>query len=218
MIERKSWVQLQPLYRYVRQQAENKKFFKYIEITATFILITLFLFFAIKPTATAISKLLGEITSKQLLVSQMKSKINSVLNAQNSYSEAQVKYQVIESSLPSSPMFYQAYNNFYSMSDDSSVKPTTVNFDLSPKDDSSDKEKSVSNPGTKSFGVKFGGSGSYPQILSFIKKAVDNRRLVDIKSIQLSQSRQEEDSAPSNVLNVNISSDLFYSSSTNEKN
>jgi len=217
MIERKSWVQLQPLYRYVRQQAENKKFLKYIEITATFVLITLFLFFAIKPTATAISKLLGEISSKQLLVSQMKSKINSVLNAQNSYSEAQAKYQVIESSLPSNPMFYQAYNNLYSMSNDSSIKPTTVNFDLSTKSDSS-KEKTESNIDTKSFGIKFSGNGSYSQILSFIKKAVDNRRLTDIKSIQLSQPRQEDNLLPDGILNVSLSGDLFYSSSTNEKN
>ena len=77
MIEKKTWFQIQPLYQHVRRQAENKKTVKYVEIGTTFSLIAVFLFAAIAPTASAISKLIGEIKAKELTVKEMKTKINN---------------------------------------------------------------------------------------------------------------------------------------------
>jgi hypothetical protein len=51
MIEKTSWFKNQSIYQYIRQQAENKKLIKYLEIGGTFSLITIFLVTAIAPTA-----------------------------------------------------------------------------------------------------------------------------------------------------------------------
>ena len=66
---------IRPLYQYLRKQAENKKTAKYIEVAATFTLITIFLFLAIKPTALAISSLVGEIKSKEIASQKCKNRI-----------------------------------------------------------------------------------------------------------------------------------------------
>jgi len=221
MIEKTSWSQLQPLYRYVRQQAENKKFMKYLEIGATFALIAMFLFFAIQPTASAISKLIGEINSKQLLISQSKAKINSILIAQAAYSDAQEKYQIIASGLPDNPRFYQAANNFYSMANLSSVDIKNINFVLNDSSDSSSTNSQKNSSASNTFALYFSGVASYPQSLDLIKKILQNRRLVDITNIQINQidsKTSEKESLPSNQINLSLSSNLFYSNSSNEKN
>ena len=55
---------LTPLFDYIKKRQENRKLRKTFELAATFILISFFLFFAIKPTALTISALIGDIKSK----------------------------------------------------------------------------------------------------------------------------------------------------------
>jgi hypothetical protein len=131
MTELNSLIQIQQIYKYLRRRREDQKFLNYIELSATFILISVFLFFAIKPTATTIFSLLGEIKSKQLYTSQMKAKIISVVEAQDLYSQVQEKYYVVESSLPDKPRFYQSALNLSSISQKSATSLEQINFNLS---------------------------------------------------------------------------------------
>jgi hypothetical protein len=62
---------INPLISYLSKQRENNKFVKSIEISATFILISFFTFFAIKPTLLTISRLVGDIKAKEILVKVM---------------------------------------------------------------------------------------------------------------------------------------------------
>ncbi|MFA5750183.1 MAG: hypothetical protein WC895_03095 [Candidatus Shapirobacteria bacterium] len=210
MIGKTTWTQLQPLYRYLRQQAENKKFLKYLEIGATFSLITLFLFFAIAPTASAISALIGEINSKELNIKNMKNKITNVLKAQENYAQAQEKYNIFESSFPSTQKFYQSASNFSAASKQSSFPLKQLKFNLSDDEESTLKEKS--------FTVSALGSGQYLSALEFIKKIINGRRLIDIDSIQISQpDENSEIQTASGTVNLNISSNLFFLPISNEK-
>ncbi|MDD4937578.1 MAG: hypothetical protein PHX34_00950 [Candidatus Shapirobacteria bacterium] len=209
MITKPTLNQIRPFYQYLRQQAENKKIAKYLEITATFTLITIFLLLAIKPTALAISSLVGEIKSKELASQKMHSKINSIIQAQDSFSQAQEKYFILESGFPSNPNFYQAAVNFYTISKESSINIKQLNFNISNIDDSK-KEKSL----TKSFQIDITANSQYQSTLSFIKGLLNNRRLVDISSIRFSRpddKNQTSNSLNSGFVNLNISSNLFYS-------
>lgn len=209
MIEKTSWFQLQPLYQHLRQQAENKKSYKYIEIGATFTLIAIFLFTAIAPTATAISKLVGEIKSKQILEKKLKSKINSVILAQDNYSLMQEnsRYQTLESSFPSRPRYYQSAMAFSSNSQDSNTTLNQLLFDL--------QNTEVSNPTPNDqkqlFGIDVSAQGDYQSSLKMINNIANNRRLTNIESIQFRQiDKKEQTSSSSAFININISSSLFY--------
>jgi Tfp pilus assembly protein PilO len=211
MIEKTTWSQLGPLYQYLRKQADNKKFLKYLEIGATFSLITIFLFFAIKPTATAISTLVGEIKSKELNIKNMKNKIIDLMKAQDLYSQVQEKYSLVDSSFPSNQRLYQVASNFSTVSQQSSVANSKLFFNLN----TADTEKSNTS---ESYKVVLSGTGQYPSILEVIKKLASTRRLVDIKSIQISNSDElnNKNVLPGSVT-FSISSDLFYLPSANEK-
>jgi hypothetical protein len=201
MIEKTSWFQLQPLYRYIRQQAENKKFYKYLEIGATFSLVAIFLFTAITPTAMAISKLIGEIKSKEITTKNMKNKIASIIQAQENYSLIQEKYDTLESSYPSSQKFFKSASTYTAISKESNTELNNLGFSLS--ESTSEKLNSQN-----SFIVSFTVSGQYSSLLDVIKKVTNNRRLTEIKSIQISPSGGKEGSGDS--LNLNISTGLFY--------
>lgn len=207
MIERTTWFQLQPLYQYIRQQSENKHFLKYVEIGSTFFLIAIFLFFAIMPTATAISSLIGEIKSKEILSSSMSSKISDIMQAQESFSQVQENYSVIESSYPSLPKFNQSASTISYVSKQSSTPIRQLRFQLNNKDNQ------TSNSDT--FSVNLTTSGTYRSILNSIEGLSNVRRLVNIKSVQISQI--DENQIGSNQLNLTINADLYYLSANNDK-
>jgi Tfp pilus assembly protein PilO len=196
MIEQTSWFQLQPLYQYVRKQSENRQFLKYLEIGATFLLIAVFLFFAIMPTASAISSLVGEIKSKETTSAAMSQKIASIMSAQDSFSQIQADYSTIESSYPTNPNFYKAASTFSYVSKESSTPINQIKFQLSDSNQDS-------------FGVSVNTNGSYSSIINSIEKTANARRLMNIKSIQIAKP-EKNTVLTSNDLYLNISVDMYY--------
>jgi Tfp pilus assembly protein PilO len=190
MIEKTSWFKTQSLYQYIRQQSENRKIFKYLEVASTFILITIFLVAAIAPTASAISKLIGEIKSKEITSKSMKQKISNIIVAQENYSQAQEQFQVLESSYPSNPEFYQAASIFSSISRQSNTSIKQLKYNLS------------TNQKDLSYGVNLIINGSYQDFLNLINQVGQGRRLIDIDSITINQS--------DNNLSLNLSTNLVY--------
>jgi hypothetical protein len=209
MIEKTTWFQLQPLYQHLRQQAENKKFYKYLEIGATFLLIAIFLFTAITPTATAISKLIGEINSKQILEKKLKAKISSIIIAQDNYSLMQEmsKYQVLESSFPYRPRYYQSALGFSSSATNSNIGINQLMFNLKNED----TPIAIPDESKKIFTIDVSAQGTYQSSLGMINNILKNRRLSDIESIRLDQiKRDQQVSSGSNYINLNLSTNLFY--------
>jgi len=200
---------VRPLYQYLRKQAENKKAAKYFEVAGTFIFITLFLFLAIKPTALAISSLVGEIKSKELANQKMKARIGSIIQAQESFAQAQEKYSVLESGFPSKPNFYQAAVNFSTLAQGSSLKINQLKFDLSEENKKNKKDNKDSQ--IKTFQINFSSTGQYQSAISFIKELLNNRRLVNISSIQFSQPKDSNMVTGSSIININLNADIPYS-------
>lgn len=198
--------QIRPLYQYLRKQAENKKIVRYLEVAGTFFFIAIFLFLAIKPTALAISSLLGEIKSKEISSQKMKARINSIIQAQDSFAQAQEKYSVLESGFPSNPSFYQTAVNFSTLAKGSSLKINQLEFDLSEDEDKKNNDSLI-----KSFQVNFSSTGDYQSALSFIKELLNNRRLINIYSIQFSQPKDSNTLTGSSVININLDANIPYS-------
>lgn len=214
MINKPTLSQIRPLYEHLRKQAENKKFAKYLEIGGTFTLITIFLLLAIKPTALAISSLLGEIKSKELASQKMKAKINSIIQAQDSFSQAQEKYFILESGFPTNPNFYQAATNFSTISKQSSINLKQISFNIYSENQKEDKKTL-----TKSFTVNVSADTQYQTSLAFIKELLNNRRLIDISSIRFSRPNDKnstETNFSSGDVTLSINSNLFYSPIENQ--
>lgn len=197
MIEQTSWFKLQPLYRYIRLQAENRQFLKYIEIAATFFLIAIFLFSAIMPTASAISSLIGEIKSKETMSTAMSAKISNIMQAQESFAQIQEDYSVLESSYPTNPNFYQSAATISSLSKEVSTPIKQISFVLDGQSQSD------------TFDLNFTNNGNYLPLISYIEKLANTRRLMSINSISISQVNADSSSS-SPQLSLTVNTSLFY--------
>jgi len=206
MIYNKNWFQLQPMYAYIRKQAENEKFLRYLEIGGTFTLIAIFLFFAIMPTMTTISSLLGEIKSKESFIKKVDKKIANIIKAQENYSQIQEKYYLVEESFPSQPGFYNGASNLATLFKNSSLEINQIGLNLS---DQNTQEES-SNQFFKSYQVSLIGTGSYSAIMDMIKKMSNNRRLLNTSSIQIGQIKTDKNEIGSKNIKINLSNDLFF--------
>jgi hypothetical protein len=201
-----SSARVKQLSDFLKKQQENKKFMRRFEIGVTFLLISFFLFFAIKPTAQTISSLVGEIKSKEITNTQMKEKINDLMIAQEAYSLAQGRYQIIESSLPSRPNFYQAFNQIKETLDGSGTSYNAGSFDLAKIDD-----KSESDPNIKTYSISLNIKNPFTNSLKIITGLLNNRRLINISEISFRNDTNDNKEANSqNTLITNFIATFFY--------
>jgi Tfp pilus assembly protein PilO len=211
MIDTKKWFQLRPMYSYIRKQAENEKFLKYLEIGGTFALIAIFLFFAIMPTMTTISSLIGEIKSKEAFIKKADLKITNIIKAQANYSQIEEKYSLIEDSFPSLAQYYKGTSNLATIFRESLLEIDQISLNLT-KDD--DKNKQF----YETYQISITGEGQYSSIMEMVKKILSNRRLVNTSEIRLSQiDSNSTNQAGSQKIKVNLSSDLYFLPNNNEK-
>ena len=205
MIYNKNWFQLQPMYQYIRKQAENEKFLKYLEVGGTFTLIAIFLFFAIMPTMTTIFSLLGEIRSKESFIEKVDKKIANIIKAQETYSQVQEKYSLVEESFPSQPQYYNGASNLATLFRNSSLDIIRIGFNL--------VDKNIQDEGSqffKSYQINLTGEGQYSAIMGLIKEMSNNRRMFNISNIQINQVKTDKNETGSNKVEFSISNDLFF--------
>ncbi|MDD2224647.1 MAG: type 4a pilus biogenesis protein PilO [Candidatus Shapirobacteria bacterium] len=206
MIYDKNWFQLQPMYNFIRKQAENEKFLKYLEIGSTFTLVAIFLFFAIMPTMTTIFSLLGEIKSKESFIKKVDSKITNIIKAQKEYSQVQEKYSLIEESFPSQPQYYNGASNLATLFRDSSLGINQINFNLNTET----IQKENNSQFFKSYQINLTGEGQYSAIMEMLKQMLNNRRLINTSNILISQTKTDENETGSNMVNINFFNDLYF--------
>lgn len=182
---------LRPLLSYVKAQSENEKFLKSIELGATFMLISFFLIFAIRPTASAISTLLGDIKSKELLATQLKNKINQVIKAQDAFAQIQENYIIVNDSLPDRPEFFNSANMIASVMASQNIQPKAFDFNFN---DSTNIGSSI-NPNLKGYTVSVPMDVSFVQGKEIIYGLIKDRRIVSLPSFTFRLS-QDVPSAP----------------------
>jgi len=182
---------INPLISYLSKQRENNKFVKSIEISATFILISFFTFFAIKPTLLTISRLVGDIKAKEILVKQLKAKINDVIISQDLFSQVQEKYALIESSLPTSPRFYQSATQIVGLTEKNQIYLNKISY--SPAD-------------SNYYSTNISTSSSYLSASSLLSELLQNRRLFQIDQVSFSL---EKDNA-NKMININLPLKIYY--------
>jgi len=180
-----------PLLSYLSKQSENKKFIRSIEISGTFILISFFTFFAIKPTLLTISKLVGDIKAKEILVKELKTKINDVIISQDLFSQVQEKYALVESSLPINPRFYQAASQIVGLTEKNQIYMDKINYSIS---DSNYYSTSIST------------SSSFLSASSLLSEFLQNRRLFQINQISFSLEKD----VSNKTIDINLPLKIYY--------
>ena len=120
----------------------------------------------------------------------MKQKIINVVSAQTNYAQAQEEFQILESSYPSMPEFYQTALIFSSISKETNTPIKELRYDLTSS------QKNIS------YNVDITAVGSYQNFLDMINQINQGRRLMDINTVTMNQLN--------NSLNLSLSANLVY--------
>lgn len=204
-----------PLFDYIKKQQENRKFIKSIEIGATFILITFFLLFALRPTIITISALKGDIESKKILKEELRNKINKVITAQDLFSQVQERYQVVNSSLPDKPNYYESSAIIQQIGQKYGVSAESMAFNL-------DAGEVKEDPGIQAYNVSVGVNGPFTNALSFATEILKNRRTDYISALNFVNATEINNSSASpsataGGVSTRFSTIFYYWPPINEK-
>jgi len=199
---------IKPLYEYLKKQQENYRFNRAVEISATFVLISFFLIFAIRPTVLTISSLWGDIQSKRILKTQMETQIDNIVKAQDLFSQVQGSYQIINDSLPDRPEFSQAASQIQQTGLNSGLDINSFAYDIP-----SDNKNSIA-PFVKDYQVSLNLTGSFSAVTKTISDLLMNRRLTNISSINIGPSNPVTSGTPagnsSGIINAGFVSSYYY--------
>jgi len=125
---------------FLNQYRENEQIWAYTETALTIFLIAIFVFFAIRPAVITITGLLSEIEAKEELVLKIRKKINSVVQAQDSYAQVQSRHKVLEAFLPDDPHYTHTAAQVQGVSQDSNLNISKIDFTIKDENKKSTHE------------------------------------------------------------------------------
>lgn len=189
---------------YLAKQRDNQKFNQSMEISITFLLITLFIIFAVRPAIITISGLIGQIKAKELQSEKMRSKINDVVSAQDLFSQIQEKYQLIESVLPNSPRYAQGVTQLEYVSQSAGINLNPVNIGLN------DRENANQTSALRSYSVVINGRVNFSSVANLLGDLKKNRRLFQVDSVALSQARDKDVIINDGTVDISFQTDVLY--------
>lgn len=188
-----SFSNLSPLFTYLRQKQEDKKFARSLEIGGTFLLIAFFMFFAIKPTFLTISKLVGDIRHKKNLTLQLRKKIDDIIAAQDLFAQVQEKYYLVDESLPNHPGFYKLNSFITSTAVQHQIYFDKLQYNLQEDD--------------PFYQTTLTQSTSFTPSMSFLTELSQSRRLLDFNGLSLSVN---EASSSGQQINLSLPLSVYY--------
>jgi Tfp pilus assembly protein PilO len=153
----------------------------------SFFAISLFAWFAVKPTAQTIIYLQREISEKTVLNKRMEDKITALIQAQSNYEAVQNRLYLLEQALPHNPdgaILARELNNLVSITHASLSAIQVGEIPLETQNASPGAKLAPQKP-IETFSISTIIDGSYQTIRSFITGLLQLRRLTTIQSITL---------------------------------
>lgn len=222
-------------YNYKTELAKYRKYYQSLEpliaktsskayttVVFSFLAVSLFGWYAIRPTLQTILYLQREIADKTVLNKQMEDKISALIEAQAYYQEIEPLLPAVDQALPIRPDGVPIAIQLRNLASYSGVLITTLQIPTIPLLGADPQENKAPNgtvPPIKEspFTVSISVQGGYAQIRSFLDGIINMRRIMSIYGITLSPSTLEGEESGSQsavlrsrLLQLTIRMKTFY--------
>lgn len=190
----------------------------YTAIIFSFLVVSLFGWYAIRPTMQTIFTLRREITDKTDLNKKMEDKISALIEAQAAYQEIEPKLPIIDQALPQMTDAIRATRYLSALASDSRVTITAINISSIPLAADIGPGKSVATSSDKlaNFPISLSITGAYPDMKSFTRGILNLRRIMQISSMIFSPTYATETAASGSAtptgtaVKLDLKLKLFY--------
>jgi Tfp pilus assembly protein PilO len=156
----------------------------YTAIIFSFLAVSLFSWYAIRPTMQTIFTLKREITDKTDIDKKMEDKISALIEAQAAYQDMEPNLPIVNQALPVTSDAVRAARQLQALASDSHVTITGISISTVPlaADTGPGGKQNASNKLTD-FPVSLTVTGAYPDIKNFIGGILNLRRIIQIDSM-----------------------------------
>jgi len=172
--------------------------------------VAFFSFFAVKPAAVTVAGLFGKIKEKEEISVKMQKKINELIEAQQIYSDAQARVNLVDSFLPSDFAIAQGISQLVGCAHQSTLSLMGLGFSRINLSGSEEKKKKAEvNQKQENLQVlpfSLSGKGDYFNIREFVAQLMAARRWIVINQYQISKDKKEE----GQLLNLTLAGELNY--------
>jgi len=164
--------------------------------------IGLLAFFAIKPTAFAISSLLGQIKGREKVSVEMTNKVKNLVTAQNNYFKAEKKITLLDEFYPEKEDLAQGSAQILGLALSRSLMVTNLSFQPI---NFLDKDKNYDR-------VKFSltAKGSFPDVILFLSSLDRVYRAVKITSYSLKPEKTEKKKINPRIIVINLQGEFGF--------
>lgn len=172
----------------------------YLMAIFSFLTLSFFGLFAIRPTILTAFTLYKEIQDLKVLNQQYEDKITNVVVAQSEYERIRNDIPLIYETLPETPQFPKLISTIENLATSSSLILEDMQIDPQPI------APLLNTKELTDYSVQLRLSGEYQNAYTFLSNLVNNQRLISIKSLDL----KTEESTSSGELTVNFMLQSYY--------
>lgn len=187
-------------YRYyfvnLQKLTQRKDVGSFTELTFTFLVISFFLLFAIRPTFIIIAGLVKEINEKEALTEKLQSKIISLRAAQEEFSINMDRLYLVDQALPDKPDFpllILAFEKEAALSNSQILVFSITKIGIKGESDPTKNQASIPY-----FEFNSTLTGEYRDLREFLTRVENLRRAINLETVSFSKTKRT-DQEPSRI-------------------
>ncbi|MBM3283241.1 hypothetical protein FJY90_03215 [Candidatus Gottesmanbacteria bacterium] len=161
----------------ITQFLDNKKNVVYFTITLSFLTLSFFGLFAIRPTLITATSLIKSVSDLRKLNLDYEEKIGSLIRAQSEYEKIRNSLPMVESAIPNTATFPQLAKALEKFAQLENLKIIQLQIDNVPV-----TNLAVNNQ-LQQYNFNIVISGDYPSLSSYIQHLLNWKRIVNISSL-----------------------------------
>lgn len=194
----------------------------YTAIIFSFLVVSLFSWYAIRPTMQTIFTLKREIADKTDLNKKMEDKISALIEAQAAYQDMEPNLPLINQALPQTSDAVRAARQLQALAEDSHVTVTGISISSLPltADTGPGMPQATASGKLANFPISLSVTGAYPDIKNFIGGILNLRRTIQIDSmvfipVRASDTIATNSATPTSTqIKLDLKLKVFYLSSS----
>lgn len=179
---------------------KSKKTASYLTITLSFLSLSLFGLFAIRPTLITAISLINNVDQLRKLNIEYENKIGNLIRAQSEYEKIREELPLIDSALPQNASFSKLARAIERYARRENVTINQFQIDTVPISTLS------ASTTLYNFGFSLVGLGAYESLSNFLDHLVNWKRIITIKSLEFNQ----EGSTVSGILRLTLKGAAYY--------
>lgn len=189
----------------------------YTAVIFSFLAVSLFGWYAIRPTMQTIFTLKREISDRTEIDKKMEDKISALIEAQATYDSIQKDIPVLSQALPIGPEPIRALSQLRGLADETGATISGFTVPSVPLQAAPAPQKTPTASNITSIPISFSVTGGFVQVKQFLTELSDLRRITQIDSMQFSPRRissiASESAVPTEAgtqVQVDLKLNVFY--------